>query len=756
MSGSNRDRLESKTDSAASAEHPRAPADDSPETRVSGPVNALRYESFAPPHPAVSDVAPRGTHADAGEGCFGLDADPALQQWLDGARAKTQSAVSRAPRSLPPPSSRTPIALDQRVLTLMHECFAGHAGPDSRIDVSELQRSIEIQDEFLAERVLAVFDKNRDGWVSRVEFVQGVPRLLFGSLLDKLRFAFRVHDLDGNGAINRDELQRMIRLGLSENGMRADTAAVQRFTQVLLQAADTDGDGRISFSEFERLALHHPDVTNLIARSEARWVSPQQELEVSPKPRSALQRGMRFLDNHVSPVVVIGVWALGNVWFILDAVLRYQASGANLWIQVARGAGAGINLNAALILLPMARRLLTWVRRTPGLRALPVDDAVSFHRRLGDVLAVLSVAHGAAHLGNYLSGNNGGLASLGTTVAGATGVVLLSVFALMWVYSRPSVRGSGRFELFHRTHLLYPIWLVLALVHAPALKLWLALPLLGYALDRWLRRAQSAQETSVTKAEVLPSGVTKLTLARPYGFAHSAGDYLFLKLPRLAEHEWHPFTISSAPERKELTLHVRSLGDFTGALHRLAATNPGPLEAYVDGPFGTASGHIFESRRAVLIGAGIGVTPFASVLESIVLRNAAGSGALEKVYFYWLNRDATSFEWFAALLSELERKDGQGLVDIRIFMTQARGNIHAALLNLAWNLAHARGDRDLVTGLRAKTQPGAPDWRTELAEIAKTHRGESVDVFFCGPPGLGRVVKRYCAEFGMRFRQEHF
>jgi predicted ferric reductase len=37
----------------------------------------------------------------------------------------------------------------------------------------------------------------------------------------------------------------------------------------------------------------------------------------------------------------------------------------------------------------------------------------------------------------------------------------------------------------------------------------------------------------------------------------------------------------------------------------------------VDGPFGTVSEDVFQYEVAVLIGAGIGVTPFASILKSI-------------------------------------------------------------------------------------------------------------------------------------------
>lgn len=37
----------------------------------------------------------------------------------------------------------------------------------------------------------------------------------------------------------------------------------------------------------------------------------------------------------------------------------------------------------------------------------------------------------------------------------------------------------------------------------------------------------------------------------------------------------------------------------------------------VDGPFGTASEDVFDYEVAMLVGAGIGVTPFASILKSI-------------------------------------------------------------------------------------------------------------------------------------------
>lgn len=45
-----------------------------------------------------------------------------------------------------------------------------------------------------------------------------------------------------------------------------------------------------------------------------------------------------------------------------------------------------------------------------------------------------------------------------------------------------------------------------------------------------------------------------------------------------------------------------------------------PLEIFIEGPYGAPSSHIFGAQHAILIGTGIGVTPFASILQSIMHR----------------------------------------------------------------------------------------------------------------------------------------
>jgi hypothetical protein len=59
-----------------------------------------------------------------------------------------------------------------------------------------------------------------------------------------------------------------------------------------------------------------------------------------------------------------------------------------------------------------------------------------------------------------------------------------------------------------------------------------------------------------------------LVLTRPSNFSYVPGDYIFIQIPAIAKYEWHPFTISSAPEQPGfIWLHIRSVGTWTKRLY---------------------------------------------------------------------------------------------------------------------------------------------------------------------------------------------
>lgn len=59
------------------------------------------------------------------------------------------------------------------------------------------------------------------------------------------------------------------------------------------------------------------------------------------------------------------------------------------------------------------------------------------------------------------------------------------------------------------------------------------------------------------------------------------------------------------------------------------------FQIYLDGPYGAPSSHIFRAQHAVLIATGIGVTPFASILQSIMHRYWKARHTCPKCKFSW-------------------------------------------------------------------------------------------------------------------------
>ena len=654
-------------------------------------------------------------------------------------------------------------SIDAELLATLERAFSHHAGNDAKIDLPEMQRALGIKSPYLAKRVLACFDQNGDGVVTKDEFLRGVKALVFGTDRDKLRFAFDLHDDNGDGFIDKDELFRMIALSLAESDVTERvTQPPAQLVAALMKAADKDGDGKLSFEELEAVVRDRPQLLDRITRSEAIWIAPNEELLLRLDSRAKKPERTRFFENHGARIVFVVLFVLANVGVFADAILRGRASlTVDPWMRAGRALGAVIDLDGALILIPMMRRLLSWVRGTPLGRVVPVDDAITFHKTVGHTLFALAVTHATAFVVSYVNGHGAAsTARLLETSHGATGAALLAVFTVMWIFSLGFIRRGQRFEVFYFTHLLYVAWFALAIVHAARFGLIAGGVIVGFGVEQILRLRRRAMKTKIVSTWPLRSGVTRLEIERPKGFRFDAGDWVFLRVPSIASHEWHPFTISSAPEQPNLAFHVRSLGNWTSALrHRVEAK--GDLGGvYIDGPYGSPTGHLFASRVAVLIGAGISVTPFASVLESIVLRSnepaEKRTSKVEWVHFFWLNKDQYSFEWFRALLSKLEEMDKRSVLNIHLCMTSARTGVTALGLEIAREIMHASGRSDIITGLRTKTHMGHPNWEEMLGEIRRMHGDDAIDVFFCGPPGLAKKVRPICERLRMTFREERF
>ena len=72
---------------------------------------------------------------------------------------------------------------------------------------------------------------------------------------DKLKFAFMIFDEDGNGVITKDELTRILQAQHCSKG--DDVAAM---ADIIMKAADKDGDHCCSFDEFALVSRKFPSI----------------------------------------------------------------------------------------------------------------------------------------------------------------------------------------------------------------------------------------------------------------------------------------------------------------------------------------------------------------------------------------------------------------------------------------------------------------------------------------------------------------
>jgi NADPH oxidase len=267
---------------------------------------------------------------------------------------------------------------------------------------------------------------------------------------------------------------------------------------------------------------------------------------------------------------------------------------------------------------------------------------------------------------------------------------------------------------------------------------------------------------------------------------YKAGQWLFLNVPSVSRQQWHPFTITSCPFDPYISVHVRQVGDFTRALgdalgagsaqsklydgvdpmgmYEVALQNGQQMpELRIDGPYGAPAEDVFNNEIAVLIGTGIGVTPWAAILKNIWhLRQGPNPPTrLRRVEFIWVCKDTTSFEWFQVLLSSLEAQsqeaanrpgsaNNQEFLRIHTYLTQ-KLDIDTAQ-NIVLNSVGAAVDP--LTELKSRTNFGRPDFtrlftgmregildRTYLNGLEGDMR-TNVGVYFCGMYSLSPNFQR--------------
>ncbi|KAJ2998086.1 hypothetical protein HDV02_004911 [Globomyces sp. JEL0801] len=442
--------------------------------------------------------------------------------------------------------------------------------------------------------------------------------------------------------------------------------------------------------------------------------------------------------------------------------------------------GLILDFNLSFILIPVLRNFLSFLRTTPVSEKLPLDDNITIHKWVGYTIGISAVGHITMHfLDFYYLQQYRAIpfyVSALFNLPGPTGFIATTLFAAMFstaflkrkIYRVLGFRFDG-YKIFLKLHKLWMPAYAILWIHGSRFWQFSIFPIMFMALEKFIMARRSKVDVKIIEAKMVGKDVLGLKMQLVNGnkkFRYKAGQYLFLCCPDINESEYHPFTITSAPEENFFSCHIRCRMDMDwtyrlrqilghapprgdekiplaapaptndGPMYQAVTVEPTPIVLRVDGPFGSASEEVFDYETVLLVGAGIGVTPFISILKSIAMRIRGNNSAIEptsmQIYFYWICRDQMEFDSFKDFFDQI--------LTISELATRLELNMYVT------------GEVNLkdVKAQAYNQFAGRPNWNRIFKEKATKHKGSEIGVFLCGPAPVAQELsaasKRYSSK----------
>ncbi|CAL1297932.1 unnamed protein product [Larinioides sclopetarius] len=596
-------------------------------------------------------------------------------------------------------------------------------------------------------QMFALIDADGNGYISFREFLNVIVIFAKGSPEDKTKLMFDMYDIDHSGKLSRLEFSDMISI------VGAGSIEDHKKTGTYLRVETKPN-------------LYEKDPT-----------------------KQQVNRIVRFIENYrphifwttLYTLVIFGIFIQKAYYYSVEAEHTGFRRVAGYGVTVTRGAASSMMFAYSTILLTMCRNTITFLRETFFNQYIPFDAAITFHKYIAFWALIFSLFHIIGHGINFYHVATQTVSDLQClfpnfhldfqnppklpywlfqTITGITGVFLIIVLTLMYVFAIQFARRHV-FNAFWKTHNLYPILYILGILHGigqliqePLFYYFFLGPCVLFCIDRLISISRKKVEIPVIKAELLPSGVTHLEFKRPNNFEYKSGQWVRIACVPLNTNEFHPFTLSSAPHEENLSLHIRAVGPWTTNLRKIYDPNNLQRHAlpkiYLDGPYGEGHQDWFRYDVSVLVGGGIGVTPFASILKDVVFKSSLKQKIFcKKLYFIWVTRSQKQFEWMIDILREVEDNDRNGLVDTHIFITQfyEKFDLRTTMLYICERHFQRVCGKSLFTGLRSITHFGRPDFQSFFNSLRSEHSDvNKIAVFSCGPPLMTRSVQTSCEE----------
>lgn len=333
-----------------------------------------------------------------------------------------------------------------------------------------------------------------------------------------------------------------------------------------------------------------------------------------------VDRRIRLSPGYIASFLVIGVAAFG--WMVgFDFGDRSLLSA--LAVIIAKvGAFGGMAMFAWSLIL--SGRYLAFDKLFQGL-----DKMYVAHRFFGTFGLALLIMHPLALVLGALPSQ--GLPALSLFIAFdeisiALGLLGLYGFVGLVIWS---IMAKVRHETFIKVHRLLGLFFLAGAAHAflagsvlatNSFMYWYMAALTAAGLATFVHYSlfsdilHSHHTYMVSHVQKLPGDVWDVRLKpRQRIINFLPGQFVYLYFETLAGQEYHPFSIASGKNSRELQFYIKELGDFTKLLDRLREGD----KVRVKGPYGGFTFDRLGQDKQLWIAAGIGVTPFLSKARSL-------------------------------------------------------------------------------------------------------------------------------------------
>ncbi|KAI3468677.1 hypothetical protein Pfo_025340 [Paulownia fortunei] len=703
--------------------------------------------------------------------------------------------------------------------------------------------------------------------ISRDELYEFWSQITDQSFDSRLQIFFDMVDKNEDGRITEEEVKEIIMVSASANKLSRLKEQAEEYAALIMEELDPERLGYIELWQLETLLLQKDTYLNYSQALSYTSQALSQNLH-GLRYRGRIKRMstklLYFLQENWRRIWVLTLWIMIMIGLFTWKFYQYKQKNAfkimGYCLLTAKGAAETLKFNMALILLPVCRNTITWLRSSKMGYFVPFDDNINFHKTIAAAIVVGIILHAGNHLACdfprlinesdstydlYLIHDFGDhkpkYMDLIRGIEGVTGILMVIFMIIAFTLAtrwfrrsliklpKPLDRLTG-YNAFWYSHHLFVFVYILLIIHGTFLYLvhhwykkttwmYLAVPVLLYAGERTLRFFRSGfYSVRLLKVAIYPGSVLTLQMSKPPQFKYKSGQYMFVQCPAVSPFEWHPFSITSAPDDDYLSIHIRQLGDWTHELKRVfsEACEPpvggksGLLRAdettkkslpklLIDGPYGAPAQDYMKYDVLLLVGLGIGATPFISILKDLLNNivkmeeqadsisdfsrysdqsvGSFDSSSVNKVspkrkktmrttnaYFYWVTREQGSFDWFKGVMNEVAELDQRGVIEMHNYLTSVyeEGDARSALITMVQALNHAKNGVDIVSGTRVRTHFARPNWKKVLSKIGTKHANARIGVFYCGAPVLAKELNHLCYEYNQKgstkfeFHKEHF